>query len=603
MGSHRRDFDQRRNQHGHDYRAVSQDPKVKVPKFPIHANSDKWSRTRPILLSQVSVESRVLFADNGRCMDSRTDQSPSQAAASPPTTANGMVDVEAILREVEALTQAAMQTDFGSAVPASSTTESTSTESTSTESTSTESAPILNTTSNGAAAAPANSELHGGAHATVSTPEAMSSPVETGTLDLDKLERELNALLRGSTTTGDAGDSLSSGSMQSPVLGSSVDTDSLNTGNQNPAALNSVTPTETRPSVASAALETEPVDPMQREITAILDDTNDAVLRAADNSIDRALDTVFDARALAGQEEDVNRALIEAFGTSRRPVGFGSFDATQGTVTNPVPRFEGISRALPSEIASGSITASNGISTVASVEIPTPPRRFEEIAAQSIGRESRPEYAGETPFEPAFPAVPIADTNSAVPSEQSSAASLTVQDATAKTAAKQAVSNTLEQRVSADTNARSAEQLPSENTVGTSNTTPSETSPSDASPRKPFFATLATRITAGIRVVATLPLQVCALPMRCIPASFRGYITVTALSMLVWAPVAWWMAQRSTHVQGVGRIEFPVATDDKHDDAQNAASDKADDSAESGADHAAASAATEQSGAHSADHH
>jgi hypothetical protein len=63
------------------------------------------------------------------------------------------------------------------------------------------------------------------------------------------------------------------------------------------------------------------------------------------------------------------------------------------------------------------------------------------------------------------------------------------------------------------------------------------------------------------------------------------------------------MAQRSTHVQGVGRIEFPVVTDDKHDDAQHATSDKADDSAESGADHAAASAATEQSGAHSADHH
>ena len=100
--------------------------------------------------------------------------------------------------------------------------------------------------------------------------------------------------------------------------------------------------------------------------------------------------------------------------------------------------------------------------------------------------------------------------------------------------------------------------------------------------------------------------------MRYVPASFRGYITVTALSMLVWAPVAWWMAQRSTHVQGVGRIEFPVATDDKHDDAQHAASDKTgatdeaeetDDSAESGADHAAASAATKQSGAHSADHH
>jgi hypothetical protein len=268
-----------------------------------------------------------------------------------------------------------------------------------------------------------------------------------------------------------------------------------------------------------------------------------------------------------------------------------------------VPRFEGISRALPPEIASGSLTAANGVSNVASVEIPTPPRRFEEIAAQSIGRESRPEYAGETPFEPAFPAVPITDTNSLVSSEQSNAASLTVQDAIAKTTAKQAVSNTGEQRESTDTNARSVEQIPAEATVGTSNATPSETSRNDASPRTPIFATLAARIATGIRVVATLPFQVCALPMRCVPASFRGYITVTALSMLVWVPAAWWMAQRSTHVQGVGRIEFPIADATSHVGAEQASTDTAENSADSGADQAAGSPATEKSGSHSANHH
>lgn len=598
MGSHGRDVDRSRNPRGLDYRAVSRDAKVKLPKFPIHANSDKWSRARPILLQPVSVESRVFFADNGCRMHARTDQSPSQPAASPPTTATGMVDVEAILREVEALTQAAMQTDFGSAVPASSTTQSTHTESASTES-----GPISIAASIGVAEAATNSELYRGAPTTVSAPEAKSNPEASSTLDLGKLERELNALLQGSTNTDHEGNSLDSGSMQSPVLRSSVDTGSLDTSTQDPAALNSVTPTETPLSVAFAAIETEPVDPMQREIAAILDDTNDAVLRTADNSIDRALDTVFDARALTGQEEDVNRALIEAFGTSRRPVGFGSFDATQGTVTNPVPRFEGISRALPPEIASGSLTAANGVSNVASVEIPTPPRRFEEIAAQSIGRESRPEYAGETPFEPAFPAVPITDTNSSVSSEQSNAASLTVQDAIAKTTVKQAVSNTGEQHESTDTNARSVEQLPSEANVGASNATPSETSRNDASPRTPFFATLAARIATGIRVVVTLPLQVCALPMRCVPASFRGYITVTALSMLVWVPAAWWMAQRSTHVQGVGRIEFPIADAASHVGAEQASTDTAENSADSGESHAAASAATEDSGSHSANHH
>ena len=550
----------------------------------------------------------MVFADIGHCMDARTEPSPSPAPTTPSPAASGVVDVEAILRDVEALAKAAMQPHLSAdgTNPASATLDTVDT------------------------SALLNSEV---STASAAQPSQGGTVMNNGILDIGKLERELEALLGVApsvppsvstktsssiapdvavSTPADMGNDEQVGRLTASSTSSvqpSVDTvieNAMLASASSTASESKATAISTQ-QVADASIEKEPIDPMLREIAAILDDTNDAMLRASDASIDRALDTVFDARALSGQEEDVNRALIEAFGTSRRPSGFSNPDGTPASVTNPISRFEGISRALPPEM-SGSPSIASGINpSVTPAEIPTSPRRFEEIAAQSIGRESRPEYAGETPFEPAFPAVPIADSTSVVASEQAAASTLNAQEITPKVAAKQAVTNAVEQRASAEADTRSTE-VSAESSIAT----PSDAKPADASARTRFFGTVAAKITAGIRVVAALPLQVCALPMRYVPASFRGYITVTALSMLVWAPVAWWMAQRSTHVQGVGRIEFPVATDDKHDDAQHAASDKTgatdeaeetDDSAESGADHAAASAATKQSGAHSADHH
>ena len=545
----------------------------------------------------------MFFADIGHCMDARTEPSPSPAPTTPSPAASGVVDVEAILRDVEALAKAAMQ-------PHLTADGTNSTNPTNTALDTIDTSSLL------------KSEVSA---ESVAQPSQSAAVMNNGILDIGKLERELEALLGVApsvstktsssiapdvavSTPADMGNDEQVGRLTASSTSSvqpSVETviENAMLASASSTASESKAAAISTQQVADASIEKEPIDPMLREIAAILDDTNDAMLRASDASIDRALDTVFDARALSGQEEDVNRALIEAFGTSRRPSGFSNPDGTPASVTNPISRFEGISRALPPEM-SGSPSIASGINpSVTPAEIPTSPRRFEEIAAQSIGRESRPEYAGETPFEPAFPAVPMTDSTSVVASEPAAASTFTAQEIAPKVAAKQAVANAVEQRASAEANTRSAEQLPAQIAAENSNATPSDAKPADASARTRFFGTVAAKITAGIRVVAALPLQVCSLPMRYVPASFRGYITVTALSMLVWAPVAWWMAQRSTHVQGVGRIEFPVATDDKRDNAQNATSDKADDSAESGADHAAASAATKQSGAHSADHH
>lgn len=455
-------------------------------------------------------------------MDARTEPNPSHApiAASPPVS--GMVDVDAILREVEALAHAAMDPALHSQSPE-----------------------------------PQNHANHTPApsHHEVDAGSTSDASFDAGTFDLGKLERELEALLNVSSGVRNEGN-------PSPVVvsdaASSADVKSSSSASSNTTAPSISTPT---PSVATASINTDPIDPMLQEISAILDDTNDSILRSADGSVDGALNTVFDARALAGQEEDVSRALIEAFGTSRRPIGLSNIDGHQAAVTNPVPRFEGISRALPPDMA-GLPPAS---STVLGTESPTPTRRFEEIAAQSIGRESLPDYAGETPFEPAFPAVPISDAAPVETLEKSTASTETLQSAAQTVAATTVVPRAVEPSTMVDAAPKSSEQTSTQHAVGSSKTDSTSSNTTEVPSHKRFASTFATGVATQtvmvVKRIATMPFQVCALPMRCVPESFRGYITVTALSMLIWVPVSWWMAQRSVHTQGVGRVEFATAAE------------------------------------------
>ena len=455
-------------------------------------------------------------------MDARTEPNPPQAptTASPPT--GGAVDVEAILREVEALAHAAMD-------------------------------PVLSSPKsepqNQTDHTPAQSrgEVHAG-----STSDAS---FDAGTLDLGKLERELEALLNVSNGARNEG---------APVPVITPDAAASDGVKPSGSAIPN-TRVPSTPSVATASINTDPIDPMLREISEILDDTNESILRTADGSVDGALNTVFDARALAGQEEDVSRALIEAFGTSRRPLGLSNIDGHLAAVTNPVPRFEGISRALPPDMAGLPPTSS----TVPPAETPTSTRRFEEIAAQSIGRESLPDYAGETPFEPAFPAVPISDVAPLDTSEKPTASTSTLQNAAQAVVATTVVPCAVEARATVDAATRSGEQSPMQIAVGSSKTDPTTSKVTSVPSRMRFASAFATRVATqtavGMRFVAKMPFQVCALPMRCVPDAFRGYITIAALSMLIWVPVSWWMAQQSMHAQGVGRIEFPVAAEHAQD--------------------------------------
>jgi hypothetical protein len=158
-----------------------------------------------------------------------------------------------------------------------------------------------------------------------------------------------------------------------------------------------------------------------------------------------------------------------------------------------------------------------------------PPRSFEELGAASIAREQAPEYAGETPFEPAFPAVPIVP---AAPVGES--ATVTAPDAVG-------AKPTAETATAPSTVAAPPQPQPQHQ--------PNH----QPRPRPP------SRIGPLLRRLAELPLVVAAAPMRALPESARAYTGLVAVTLLLMVPLAWWLAHAKAGARGVGPVTFTGA--------------------------------------------
>lgn len=109
-------------------------------------------------------------------------------------------------------------------------------------------------------------------------------------------------------------------------------------------------PAPTPPLIAIVApprpTQTVRVDPLLAEIDAALADNADSLVARADGDVRSALASVFDEGALAGLDDEINRALIEAFGTSR--LESPTYLAEPAPrITNPVERFNGIAKQVP----------------------------------------------------------------------------------------------------------------------------------------------------------------------------------------------------------------------------------------------------------------
>lgn len=411
--------------------------------------------------------------DPSQTSTSRNAHDPAEASA---TTASGSapasLDLDAILAEVEALTSKA------------------------------------------AALSPDQSP----SHATVeqvdaSTKAAQEAQQATG-VDFALLEREIASLLGGDPAP------------QPPAQSESVST---------------TPPRDQTASVASEALSPRSSDPMLQDIEQLLDDTNDAVLKRTNGDLGAALESVFDPQALAGQEEDVHRALIEAFGTSRRPTG--SF--SPAVITNPAPKFDGVSRAVPPELQANVVAqpsepasvpeplsprAVNHESAPTSPALRTEPpiidapRTFEQIAAASSAREPS-EYAGEKPFEAAFPSV-------AAPALESHATSVTTSSTTTTSVAS----------VDRHTSTTSGETaVNSQRFVS-------------------WWKSAKTKLLHAVVTVARIPLDLASFPMRVVPSGARLYISAVALASVLSVPLAWWLAYSASKQPGIGRLVFESTT-------------------------------------------
>lgn len=359
-----------------------------------------------------------------------------------------------------------------------------------------------------------------------STPPAAASGI-AGT-DFAALEREIEALLAGGAapaTTPEPGRGTDA-STEMRELQAALD-DHLD------GRPTTDVRSDARNDVRNDALVAKPIDPLMREVETLLADDADALLANAEGDIGRAVQSVFDPRALSSQEEDVNRAMIDAFGSSRT----NAFSFGDAVVTNPAPRFDGVSKELPPELPRTDHDR-------AAREKPSaaPTRSFESIAMESLARKET-EYAGEKPFEPAFPALPVEATDHRTTVVPSAAAVVATEpDASNLPAVSPAV--------------RSA---PAPSAVATPEPARDTAQPEAVVARQvatvsPATAGMFDRLRGALLAVVSLPLVVCALPMRFVPAAARGVVGIAAITTVLWVPVAWWYATGLAKKPGVGPV-------------------------------------------------
>jgi hypothetical protein len=374
--------------------------------------------------------------------------------------------------------------------------------------------------------------------------------------DFSELEKQIQALLNGGASEPEA--------LQSEAPQSFAAAEPSAASAATPSSAASTPPVD----LVRDALEQEPIDPLLREIDAALADDADALLRDANGDIDSALRSVFDERALTGQEEEINRALIEAFGTSR-------VDRPSFAITNPLPNFEGAARELPSDIPR------------------TEKARHDDTQPEAGAGANRAVPSDDAAVREA----PSAKVSATTASSAIAAAAAAASAATATTAAPAEASAGVS--AGAATNNTTPAPAPSGNpttatatttATGTSAATSATTSATTNPPSASAAAAAATASTgssmltaarAAIATLVALPLRALAAPARFMPAGARTIVGIAAITLVLWTPVAWWLAQNAARTPAVGPITIKPAA--AAADAGSGGEASKDDAAKSGA--------------------
>ena len=284
--------------------------------------------------------------------------------------------------------------------------------------------------------------------------------------------------------------------------------------------------------IAEQALEQASVDPLMQEIDAALSDDADSLLKDANGDIDSALRSVFDERVLSGQEEEVNRALIAAFGTSRAMVpSFAS-----AAITNPLSNFDGAARELPSEVR----------------------REERDLQAANVvapAGHPKPDAKPDAKLDAAFDAnsAKVLDVSTAVATPTKAETLITNQTSASAKSVDANIAGTHAQPVDVSTMAPSVSAPVVSGGDGAARAAvaadvAADVATKDAKPRIRVFFTL-----------ISLPLRALAAPMHAIPASARMMLSIATITLVVWTPAAWWMANRAAQTPVVAPIRILAA--------------------------------------------
>lgn len=284
--------------------------------------------------------------------------------------------------------------------------------------------------------------------------------------------------------------------------------------------------------IAEQALEQASVDPLMQEIDTALSDDADSLLKDANGDIDSALRSVFDERVLSGQEEEVNRALIAAFGTSRAMVpSFAS-----AAITNPLSNFDGAARELPSEVR----------------------REERDLQAANVvapAGHPKPDAKPDAKLDAAFDAnsAKVLDVSTAVATPTKAETLITNQTSASAKSVDANIAGTHAQPVDVSTMAPSVSAPVVSGGDGAARAAvaadvAADVATKDAKPRIRVFFTL-----------ISLPLRALAAPMHAIPASARMMLSIATITLVVWTPAAWWMANRAAQTPVVAPIRILAA--------------------------------------------
>lgn len=215
--------------------------------------------------------------------------------------------------------------------------------------------------------------------------------------DSVSMQPEIESLLRDIGALGDQVRAAAAPTAPSP---SSFDIDALQADIERAIAEAQASPKMAAPiAVPIAAKQPAPpprIDPLLQEIDAALADDADSLVARAGGDVRAALASVFDEGALAGLDEEINRALIEAFGTSK--LDNPTFRAeTIPRITNPVAKFDGIAKQIPPSTDLDFVTAAPTGGVRQEALLPAPALYTEPVVVSTITTETETVASVRTP--------------------------------------------------------------------------------------------------------------------------------------------------------------------------------------------------------------